>query len=86
MEATIEIMGYKSGKKIDRELRHMLNSYLSAIGLLEGSHDGLYANPYYAINALRRELSSVSQSKELTDELKNAIKLLRDEDFTQLPE
>jgi hypothetical protein len=34
--------------------------------------------------ALRRELPSVSKSKELTDELNNAIKLLRDEDTKKL--
>jgi hypothetical protein len=34
--------------------------------------------------ALRRELSSVSKSKELTEELNNAIKLLKDEDAKKL--
>ena len=43
-----------------------------------------YADPYYAVMALRKELSSVSKSKELTDELNNAIKLLKHEEAKKL--
>lgn len=84
MEATIEVMNMSKSKKISRELGDMLNSYLNAIGLIRGFHMQWYADPYYAIMALRRELSSVSKSKELTDELNDAIKLLRDEDAKKL--
>ena len=84
MEATIEVMNMNKSKKISKELNDMLNSYLNAIGLIRGFHMEWYADPYYAIMALRRELSSVSKSKELTDELNDAIKLLRDEDAKKL--
>ena len=84
MEATIEVMNMNKSKKISKELNDMLNSYLNAIGILNGSHMEWYADPYYAVMALRKELSSVSKSKELTDELNNAIKLLRDEDTKKL--
>ena len=66
-------------KKIRNELSDMLNSYLNAIGLLNGFHMEWYADPYYAIMALRREMSSVRNSEELTEELTRAIKKLKDE-------
>jgi hypothetical protein len=84
MEATIEVMNMNKSKKISKELNDMLNSYLNAIGILNGSHMEWYADPYYAVMALRKELSSVSKSKELTDELNNAIKLLKDEEAKKL--
>jgi hypothetical protein len=84
MEATIEVMNMSKSKKISKELNDMLNSYLNAIGLLKGFHMQWYADPYYAIMALRRELSSVRNSEELTQDLTNAIKLLRDEDAKKL--
>jgi hypothetical protein len=84
MEAAIEIMNMNKSKKIRKELSEMLDSYLNAIGILNESHMQWYADPYYAIMALRRELPSVSQSKELTDELNNAIKLLKDESTKKL--
>ena len=79
MEATIEVMNMNKSKKINKELNDMLNSYLNAIGLLRGFHMQWYADPYYAIMALRRELSSVRNSIELTEELTQAIKKLKDE-------
>jgi hypothetical protein len=84
MEATIEVMNMNKSKKISKELNDMLNSYLNAIGILNGSHMEWYADPYYAVMALRKELSSVSKSKELTDELNNAIKLLKHEEAKKL--
>jgi hypothetical protein len=84
MEATIEVMNMNKSKKINKELNDMLNSYLNAIGLLRGFHMQWYADPYYAIMALRRELSSVRNSEELTQDLTHAIKLLRDEDAKKL--
>ena len=84
MEATIEVMNMSKSKKISKELNDMLNSYLNAIGLLKGFHMQWYADPYYAIMALRREMSSVRNSEELTQDLNNAIKLLRDEDAKKL--
>jgi hypothetical protein len=84
MEATIEVMNMSKSKKISKELNDMLNSYLNAIGLLKGFHMQWYADPYYAIMALRREMSSVRNSEELTQDLTNAIKLLRDEDAKKL--
>ena len=84
MEASIEIMNMNKSKKIRKELSDMLDSYLNAIGIIKGLHIDWYADPYYAIIALRRELPSVSQSKELTDELNNAIKLLKDENAKKL--
>ena len=84
MEATIEVMNMNKSKKMSKELTDMLDSYLNAIGLLKGFHMEWYADPYYAIMALRRELSSVIKSKELTDDLNAAIKLLRDEDAKKL--
>lgn len=86
MEATIEIMRYKSGKKIDKELKSMMNSYMSALALIDGSNDRLYWSPYFAIMALRRELSSVKWSDELTDEINSVIKLLKDEESKELSE
>jgi hypothetical protein len=84
MEATIEVMNMSKSKKISKELNDMLNSYLNAIGLLKGFHMQWYADPYYAIMALRREMSSVRNSEELTQDLTNAIKLLRDENAKKL--
>ncbi len=84
MEATVEVMNMNKSKKISKELNDMLNSYLNAIGILKGFHMQWYADPYYAIMALRREMSSVIKSKELTDELNDAIKRLRDEDAKRL--
>jgi len=84
MEATIEVMNMNKSKKMNKELNDMLNSYLNAIGLLRGFHMQWYADPYYAIMALRRELSSVRNSEELTQDLTHAIKLLRDEDAKKL--
>jgi hypothetical protein len=84
MEATIEVMNMSKSKKISKELNDMLNSYLNAIGLLKGFHMQWYADPYYAIMALRREMSSVRNSEELTQDLTNAIKLLKDEDAKKL--
>lgn len=84
MEATIEVMNMNKSKKMNKELNDMLNSYLNAIGLLRGFHMQWYADPYYAIMALRRELSSVRNSIDLTEELTHAIKLLRDEDAKKL--
>jgi hypothetical protein len=84
MEATIEVMNMSKSKKISKELNDMLNSYLNAIGLLKGFHMQWYADPYYAIMALRREMSSVRNSEELTQDLNNAIKLLRDENAKKL--
>jgi hypothetical protein len=84
MEATIEVMNMSKSKKISKELNDMLNSYLNAIGILKGFHMQWYADPYYAIMALRREMSSVRNSEELTQDLTNAIKLLRDEDAKKL--
>lgn len=84
MEAAIEIMNMNKSKKIRKELSEMLDSYLNAIGILNGSHMQWYADPYYAIMALRRELPSVSKSNELTNELNNAIKLLKDESTKKL--
>ena len=84
MEATIEVMNMNKSGKIRNELSDMLNSYLNAIGLLNGFHMEWYADPYYAIMALRKEISSVRLSKELTDELNDAIKLLKDEDAKKL--
>lgn len=84
MEATIEVMNMNKSKKMSKELTDMLDSYLNAIGLLKGFHMEWHADPYYAIMALRRELSSVSKSEELTDELNAAIKLLKDEDAKKL--
>ena len=84
MEATIEVINMNKSKKIRKELNDMLDSYLNAIGILSGSHMEWYADPYYAVIALRRELSSVRLSKELTDELNNAIKLLKDENAKKL--
>jgi len=84
MEATIEVMNMSKSKKISKELNDMLNSYLNAIGLLKGFHMQWYADPYYAIMALRREMSSVRNSEELTQDLNKAIKLLRDENAKKL--
>ena len=84
MEAAVEVINMNKSKKIRKELNDMLDSYLNAIGILNGSHMEWYTDHYYAIMALRRELPSVSKSKELTDELNNAIKLLKDEKAKKL--
>lgn len=84
MEAIVEIMNMNKSKKIRKELTDMLDSYLNAIGILNKSHMEWYADPYYAIVALRRELSSVRQSSDLTTELNDAIKLLNDENAKKL--
>lgn len=84
MEAIVEVMNMNKSKKIRKELTVMLDSYLNAIGILNGSHMEWYADPYYAIIALRRELSSVKQSGDLTTELNDAIKLLKDENAKKL--
>jgi hypothetical protein len=46
---------------------------------ISGENKDLYYDPYHAIMALRRELSSVRNSEELTNELSEAIKKLKDE-------
>lgn len=84
MEAIVEVMNMNKSKKIRKELTDMLDSYLNAIGILNGSHMEWYADPYYAIVALRREISSVKQSSDLTTELNDAIKLLKDENAKKL--
>jgi hypothetical protein len=78
-EAIVEIAEKPRGKKIDAELSSMMVSYVSALRFLNGENDTLYYDPYHAIMALRRELSSVRNSIELTEELTQAIKKLKDE-------
>jgi hypothetical protein len=78
-EAIVEVADKPRGKKIDAELSRMMVSYLSALRFLSGENDDIYYDPYHAIIALRRELSSVRNSVELTNELSEAIKKLKDE-------
>ena len=58
-EAIVEVAEKPRGKKIDAELSSMMVSYVSALRFLNGENDTLYYDPYHAIMALRRELSSV---------------------------
>jgi hypothetical protein len=83
-EAIVEVADKPRGKKIDTELSAMMLSYISALRFLSGENDTLYYDPYYAIMALRRELSSVRNSTELTEELTQAIKKLKDEESEKL--
>jgi hypothetical protein len=78
-EAIVEVSEKPRGKKIDNELSSMMVSYISALRFINGDNDSLYYDPYHAIMALRRELSSVRNSIELTEELTQAIKKLKDE-------
>jgi hypothetical protein len=78
-EAIVEVAEKPRGKKIDAELSSMMLSYVSALRFLSGENDDIYYDPYHAIIALRRELSSVRNSVELTNELSEAIKKLKDE-------
>jgi hypothetical protein len=78
-EAIVEVADKPRGKKIDAELSSMMVSYVSALRFLSGENDDIYYDPYHAIMALRRELSSVRNSVELTNELSEAIKKLKDE-------
>jgi hypothetical protein len=78
-EAIVEVADKPRGKKIEAELSSMMVSYLSALRFLSGENDDIYYDPYHAIMALRRELSSVRNSDELTKELSEAIKKLKDE-------
>lgn len=77
-EAIVEVADKPRGKKIDAELSSMMVSYVSALRFLSGENKDLYYDPYHAIMALRRELSSVRNSDELTKELSEAIKKLKD--------
>jgi len=77
-EAIVEVAEKPRGKKIDAELSSMMVSYVSALRFLNGENKDLYYDPYHAIMALRRELSSVRNSDELTKELSEAIKKLKD--------
>jgi hypothetical protein len=79
LEAIVEVAEKPRGKKIDAELISMMVSYVSALRFLNGENDDIYYDPYHAIMALRRELSSVRNSEELTNELSEAIKKLKDE-------
>jgi hypothetical protein len=83
-EAIVEVADKPRGKKIDTELSAMMLSYISALRFLSGENNTLYYDPYYAIMALRRELSSVRNSTELTEELTQAIKKLKDEESEKL--
>jgi hypothetical protein len=83
-EAIVEVAEKPRGKKIDAELSYMMLSYISALRFLSGENDTLYYDPYHAIMALRRELSAVKNSKELTQELTQAIKKLKDEESKEL--
>jgi hypothetical protein len=78
-EAIVEVADKPRGKKIEAELSSMMVSYLSALRFLSGENDDIYYDPYHAIMALRRELSSVRNSDELSKELSEAIKKLKDE-------
>ena len=78
-EAIVEVADKPRGKKIDAELSSMMVSYVSALRFLSGENDDIYYDPYHAIMALRRELSSVRNSDELSKELSEAIKKLKDE-------
>jgi hypothetical protein len=83
-EAIVEVAEKPRGKKIDSELSSMMLSYVSALRFLSGENNTLYYDPYHAIMALRRELSSVRNSDELTKELSEAIKKLKDEESKKL--
>lgn len=83
-EAIVEVAEKPRGKKIDAELSYMMLSYISSLRFLSGENDTLYYDPYHAIMALRRELSAVKNSKELTQELTQAIKKLKDEESKEL--
>jgi hypothetical protein len=83
-EAIVEVADKPRGKKIDAELSSMMVSYVSALRFLSGENKDLYYDPYHAIMALRRELSSVRNSDELTNELSEAIKKLKDEESKKL--
>lgn len=83
-EAIVEVAEKPRGKKIDAELSSMMVSYVSALRFLSGENDDIYYDPYHAIMALRRELSSVRNSDELTKELSEAIKKLKDEESKKL--
>ena len=83
-EAIVEVADKPRGKKIDTELSAMMLSYISALRFLSGENDTLYYDSYYAVMALRRELSSVKNSTELTEELTQAIKKLKDEGAKEL--
>lgn len=83
-EAIVEVAEKPRGKKIDAELSSMMLSYVSALRFLSGENKALYYDPYHAIMALRRELSSVKNSIELTNELSEAIKKLKDEESKKL--
>jgi hypothetical protein len=83
-EAIVEVADKPRGKKIDTELSAMMLSYISALRFLSGENNTLYYDPYYAIMALRRELSSVRNSTELTLQLTQAIKKLKDEESEKL--
>jgi hypothetical protein len=83
-EAIVEVADKPRGKKIDAELSSMMVSYVSALRFLSGENKDLYYDPYHAIMALRRELSSVRNSDELTNELSEAIKKLKNEESKKL--
>jgi hypothetical protein len=83
-EAIVEVAEKPRGKKIDAELSSMMVSYVSALRFLSGENDDIYYDPYHAIMALRRELSSVKNSIELTNELSEAIKKLKNEESKKL--
>jgi hypothetical protein len=83
-EAIVEVADKPRGKKIDAELSSMMVSYVSALRFISGENKDLYYDPYHAIMALRRELSSVRNSDELTKELSEAIKKLKDEAVKKL--
>ena len=83
-EAIVEVADKPRGKKIDTELSAMMLSYISALRFLSGENDTLYYDSYYSVMALRRELSSVKNSEELTNELSEAIKKLKDEEAKKL--
>jgi hypothetical protein len=83
-EAIVEVADKPRGKKIEAELSSMMVSYLSALRFLSGENYDIYYDPYHAIMALRRELSSVKNSIELTKELSEAIKKLKDEESKKL--
>ena len=78
-EAIVEIADKPRGKNVESELSAMMQSYIAAIRFLDGGTGKPYYDPYYAVMALRRELSSVRNSIELTNELSEAIKKLKDE-------
>ena len=83
-EAIVEVAEKPRGKKIDAELSSMMLSYVSALRFISGENKDLYYDPYHAIMALRRELSSVRNSTELTLQLTQAIKKLKDEESKEL--